>query len=108
MIETQYTEKIKLPQSDHGTKCVNGQFDTSGFKRRLAILNNSESKEVTEWKNRILEEMVRYLLIQSGLPPSFLGINNVYCQLYEESVLYCVIEWETHLQDVKGIETGQV
>lgn len=75
LTENQKEKKIKCIQSDNGGEYRNEEFDNylkeHGIVRRLTVAHNPEQNGIAERKNRTLIEMVRCLLIQSGLPSSF-------------------------------------
>lgn len=75
LMERQYGIKVKCLQSDNGKEYVNAKFDEvlekQGIRRRFTAAYNPEENGVAERKNRSLVETARYLLADSGLPPSF-------------------------------------
>jgi len=74
-VENQTGKRIKYLQSDNGREYCNKEFDQLlsgyGIERRLTVPRTPQQNGVAERLNRILLEMARCLLLQSGLPLTF-------------------------------------
>lgn len=75
--EYQLGMKIKYIQLDNGKECTSKQFDNllkhHGIASRLTCPYSPAQNGVAERRNRTVMNVARCLLIQSGLPPSFLA-----------------------------------
>jgi len=75
MAERQTGKMLKCIRSDNGTEYVNKAFDgfvkTNGIIRQLTTAYTPQQNGVAERANRILVEMSRCLLVQSGLCEAF-------------------------------------
>ncbi|XP_070031240.1 putative mitochondrial protein AtMg00710 [Nicotiana tabacum] len=64
-------------RSDHDTEFVNVKFDEfcveNGICHNFSVSRTPQQNGITERKNRTLEDMVRTMLIDSGVPKSFLA-----------------------------------
>lgn len=74
-MEKQTGMKIKALHTDNGREYLSKEFDKllnkEGIKRRLTVPYTPQQNGVAERYNRILVEMTRCMIFQSGLSPSF-------------------------------------
>ena len=75
MVELQTGKKLKKLRSDNGGEYLSEQFTNyfkkNGIQRQLTIRKTPEQNGVAERLNRTLEEMMRAMLCESGLPKKF-------------------------------------
>ncbi|KAJ1530258.1 hypothetical protein ONE63_005180 [Megalurothrips usitatus] len=74
-VEVLHERKIKAMQSDGGGEYIDGEFQAylreRGVVHRKTVKNSPEQNGISERQNRTLANIVRCLLIQSGLPKTF-------------------------------------
>ena len=75
LAETQTSKKVKCLRSDNGGEYVSKAFqdfcDTKGIKRELTAPYNPPQNGVLERMNRTIQEKMRSMLSNVGLPNSF-------------------------------------
>ena len=76
-VENQLDKKIKIPRSDRGVECLSQEIvDHLRSCGRVSQLTPHETPQwngVSERRNRTLLDMVRSMMTQADLPPSFWG-----------------------------------
>ncbi|GKA80773.1 retrovirus-related pol polyprotein from transposon TNT 1-94 [Tanacetum coccineum] len=76
-VENQTRGTVKKPRTNNGLEFCNHEFEQlcieSGIARHLTVVRTSQQNRVAERMNITLMDKVRCLLIQSGLPKTFLA-----------------------------------
>ncbi|KAL3523116.1 hypothetical protein ACH5RR_015950 [Cinchona calisaya] len=74
-VENQSNLNIKTLRSDNGTEYNSRQPDKfcsdKGIVHRLTVTYTPQQNSVSEWKNKCVIEMARYLLFEKNLPKPF-------------------------------------
>nr|GEZ67651.1 retrovirus-related Pol polyprotein from transposon TNT 1-94 [Tanacetum cinerariifolium] len=77
LVENQTGRTVKKLRTDNGLEFCNQKFEQlcieSGIARQLTVVGTPQQNGLAKHMNITLMDKVRYLLIQSGLPKTFLA-----------------------------------
>ena len=77
LVENELDLKIKCLRSDHGGKYISDEFfdfcEQHGIKRQFSVVGTPQQNGLVERMNRIVQQMARAMLDDSGTHDTFWG-----------------------------------